>query len=223
MTYHWDLLQGSDAWLLTRLGKVTSSGAANVLPLRDFFPSDKGKDNEKSRKDYALRLAVERVTGLPADASFSSVAMERGTALEPQARTVYQERHLDHEVRECGFVDYDTLCAGDSPDGLCLVGGSVAGGVEVKCPGPVVHWEYREAGIVPREYLRQMVHHLWAVPEAQWWDFVSYHPGFPGASAWFEIRLTREAAQPWLDTYDAAVLSFLQTVDALEQRMREGV
>ncbi len=219
-----DCEQGSAEWLALRLGRVTSSGAVNVLPLRDLDLDAKGKgrDNEKSRMDYALRLALERVTGAPVtDESFSSVAMERGHMVEPVAREYYVKlAHPTYDVREVGFLSHETEMYGDSPDGLVYDGDCIVGGVELKCPGPVVHWEYLQAGVVPKEYWRQMLHHLWSNESAAWWDFASYHPTLPGKFAWFEVRWEREKVKPLLDIYDAAVRQFMEQVNTLEAQIR---
>lgn len=221
---HHDAPQGTAEWHMARLGRVTSSGAQHVLPLSDLFPDEKGKkDNAKGRADYALRLACERVTGLPADESFTTVAMERGTALEPAARLHYAERHPEWPIHEVGFFAQEGRMVGDSPDGL--VGTDVlapVGGWEGKCPGPVTHWGYRQEGGIPRAYLRQMLHHLWTFPMVEWWDFTSWHPGLPGRHAWFEVRLWRTEAQPMLDIYEQAVVRFLRDVDALEDQLMNG-
>ena len=218
-----DCEQGSDEWLALRLGHVTSSGADNVLPMSALFPAEKStRDNKESRDDYALRLAIERITGVPADDSFKSVAMERGTRLEPSARERYRAEHPDYEVITPGFlVAPGGQRLGDSPDGIVLgAEGCFIGGWEGKCPSPRVHQGYRDAGVVPRAYLRQMLHHLTVVETAQWWDFTSFHPLFPGRTAWFEVRLERHAAQAQLDIYRAALVEFLKDVDALEARLR---
>ena len=219
---HHDVVQGSPEWLCARLGRVTSSGAVNVLPMSELFPKEgkAGRDNEKGREGYVLRLAIERITGLPAGDSFTNDAMDRGTELEPQALERYRIEHSGYDVRTVGFLAHEDRLIGDSPDGLVYEGEGIIGGVEVKCPGPVVHMKYRETGGVPGEYLRQMLHHLYAVPAAQWWDFVSYHPSFPGRLAFFEYRMERAAVQPLLDIYAAAVVRFLALVDAREAQFR---
>ena len=58
--------QGSDAWHLMRLGKVTASRVADVM--------SKGKSGESaSRKNYRTELVVQRLTGLPGE-SFTNAA-----------------------------------------------------------------------------------------------------------------------------------------------------
>lgn len=218
------LEQGSAEWLVVRAGRITSSEAEHVLPLSALFPPAKGagRDNETGRQALALRLAIERVTHAPVlDDSFTpTAAMARGTALEAEARRQYQARHPELTVTTVGFLADDALAIGTSPDGLCAASDGTMGGVEIKCPGPVAHWEYRTGGVLPRRYVRQVLHHLLVTTEAAWWDFVSYHPAFPGALAWAEVRVTREALQPWLTQYAEAVTALLATVDTLAAQMQ---
>lgn len=214
-----DCAQGTAEWFAARLGRVTGSGAANVLPLRDLG-NPTGRDNAGMREDYCMRLACERISGEAGDSSFKSAAMERGTELEPFARARYCEEHPNYDVREIGFIKHTATMTGDSPDGLIYDASGIIGGLEIKCPGPLVHWKYLKAGVVPQDYLRQMLHHLWSIPEACWWDFASYHPSLPGRAGWFEVRMERTAVQNLLDIYDKAVREFLGQVDALEYDIR---
>ena len=218
-----DCEQGSEAWATSRLGRITSSAADCVISMADLR-GEKGKDNERTREGYALRLASERVTGLVSDESFTSGAMERGSALEPRALLRYMEAHPDHDVQRVGFVAGDDGTWGDSPDAWVYGPlGSPIGVCEFKCPNALTHMEYLDLGdVVPNDYLRQCVHHLWSAPTLEWCSFATFHPSLPAGFEWHEVRLTRTAAQPLLDRYDAAVLRLLQRVDALEARFRAG-
>lgn len=220
---HPTLTQGTSDWHAIRAGRLTSTGAAKILPLRAFTGT--GKDDiAATRRAYLLQLVAERLTGEPAGDEFTSPAMERGTLLEPAARDAYIAQ-TGHQIEEVGFVEIEGLLVGDSPDGVVYgPEGTIEGCVEIKCPGATNHLKWRDAGGVPNEYLRQVVHHLWTTGAA-WCDFVSYHPGFPGRLALYVSRCPREVAhpetgEPLLDIYGRAVLSFLDDVSREETRLR---
>lgn len=55
--------------------------------------------------------------GYETDAGITTAAMERGTELESVARDLYKAETFN-DIREVGFVDYESLRAGCSPDGV---------------------------------------------------------------------------------------------------------
>jgi hypothetical protein len=80
-------------------------------------------------KDYAFRLAIERISGSSLDEDrFETWSMRRGHELEPQARRAH-EIASGHMVKPCGFVKTDDGRFGCSADGLI----EVDGGSEYKC------------------------------------------------------------------------------------------
>ena len=92
--------QGTVEWHMQRLGKVTASRIADVL--------SKGKSGESaSRKNYRTELLVQRLTGQPGE-SFTSSAMEWGTATEPLARIAY-EATMGAFVNQVAFIDHPTI------------------------------------------------------------------------------------------------------------------
>lgn len=68
-------------------------------------------------KNYAFRLAVERINGEPLDEGFQTYAMRRGHELEPYARAEH-EIQSGLIVRRAGFVTSDDGVFGASADGL---------------------------------------------------------------------------------------------------------
>lgn len=86
-----------------------------------------GEPSEAAR-NYAFRLAVERISGEPLDEGFQTWSMQRGHELEPIAR-------MEHEmatgliVEPAGFVTSDCGHFGASADGLI----EPDGGAEYKC------------------------------------------------------------------------------------------
>ena len=73
-----DLEQGSSEWFACRAGIPTASKFATVL----------AKGEGKSRSKYMRQLAGEVITGEPAE-TFSNSHMERGHAMEDEARQTY--------------------------------------------------------------------------------------------------------------------------------------
>jgi exodeoxyribonuclease (lambda-induced) len=72
------------------------------------------------------------------------------------------------------------LPLGGSPDGLILEGDPALlpiGGIEIKCPQPITHFEWLGSEFVPDEHYAQCQTNMW-ITEAPWWDFISYNPTF---------------------------------------------
>ncbi len=85
-------------------------------------------DWSEESKNYAFRLAVERINGEPLDEGFETFAMRRGHELEPLARAKH-EMQSGLIVQRAGFVTSDDGVFGASADGLI---GSDSG-AEYKC------------------------------------------------------------------------------------------
>lgn len=82
----------------------------------------------EASKDYAFRLAVERISGEPLDEGFETWAMRRGRELETDARMEH-EMQTGLIVQEAGFITTDDGLFGASADGLI----GEDGGAEYKC------------------------------------------------------------------------------------------
>jgi putative phage-type endonuclease len=170
--------QGSPEWFEIRCGKVTASRVADIIARTKSGPS-------ASRANYAAQLVAERLTGTVAE-SFTSTAMEWGTAMEPEARTAYEFVH--RKVVEVGFVQHPTIeMSGASPDGF--VGDD--GLVEIKCPNTATHIETLIGKSVPAKYITQMQWQL-ACTGRKWCDFVSYDPRLPETMSLFVKRVERD-------------------------------
>ncbi|WCE04469.1 lambda exonuclease family protein [Pseudoxanthomonas sp. JBR18] len=85
-------------------------------------------DWSEEAKNYAFRLAVERLNGEPLDEGFETYAMRRGHELEPMARAEH-EMQSGLIVQRAGFVKTDDGLFGASADGL--IGDDE--GAEYKC------------------------------------------------------------------------------------------
>lgn len=197
--------QGTDAWALCRMGKVTASRIGDIMA--------KTKTGwGASRANYAALLVAERLTGVPAE-TFSNAAMKWGTDTEPQARAAY-EFYSGLPVVEVGFVPHPTLSqSGASPDGL--VGND--GLVEIKCPNTATHIETLLEGVAQSKYNYQMQWQM-ACTNRQWCDWASYDPRMPEAMRLFTKRIMRDNAL--IGELETEVKKFLaeieQTVTSLK-------
>lgn len=188
--------QRSEEWARARLGRLTSSCAA------DAFATIK-KGESAGRRNLRVRLVLERLTGKSQENGFTSFDMERGIALEDEARRAY-EAQTGILIDTVGFVLHDDLLVGCSPDGL-----TDDGLIEMKCPKAATHLDYIRGGL-PGEYLTQITHSLWITGKV-WADFVSYHPEFPDA---LRLKITRIFAKDLdLAAHELAVRLFLSEVE----------
>jgi len=183
-----EIIQGSEAWLLIRAGKVTASRVADVIAKTKTGLS-------ASRANYLAELVAERLTGQPSQ-GFSNAAMQWGTDHEPEARAAY-EFMTDQSVIEIGFVDHPTIAmTGASPDGLV----GELGLVEIKCPNTATHIDTLLQQKIPQKYMTQMLWQM-ACTGRKWCDFVSYDPRLPTSMQLFVKRVE----------FDPATVSSLET------------
>ena len=103
--------QGTPEWKQARAGKVTASRAKDARDrLKSGAPSSK-------QIAYACQVALERVSGAPADMTFENWQMREGHVQEPIARAAY-ERLTGNLVDEVGAFATDDDLFLYSPDGL---------------------------------------------------------------------------------------------------------
>lgn len=159
-----DMEQNTEEWLRARLGIPTSSCFSQML----------AKGEGKVRRTYMMKLLGERLTGEPAD-NYSNGHMERGHAMEEEARNIYALL-TDAEPQRVGFIrnsgDYGE--AGASPDSLIGADGLL----EIKTKLAHLQCEVLLADRLPPEHTAQIQGQLW-VAEREWVDFVSYWPKMP--------------------------------------------
>lgn len=171
--------QGSDEWFKARLGIPTASMFSVVMA--------EGRDGGESmtRAQYLYRLAGEVVTGVPAEETFKSRAMERGKEMEPLAVEDY-ERRTGRAVTRVGFAtNFEGLkLCGASPDGLV----GFDGGLETKTMRPdlMIPLLVRGARMLPEH--RAQVQGNMLVWERDVWDFKIFYPGMPD----FTVRVERD-------------------------------
>lgn len=171
ITYHRDVVQGSDEWLEQRRGKLTASEMCHIVT-----PTLKTANNEKTRT-HLYELLAQRLTG-HVEPHFISDDMLRGRDDELEARMLYSQQRAP--VEECGFITrkFSWGTVGYSPDGL--VGDR--GLIECKSRRPkyqvqtILEWHRMKQ--IPQDYMLQVQTGLW-VTQRDWCDVVSYSGGLP--------------------------------------------
>lgn len=199
------LLQGSEAWLKARLGRVTASRVADVVAKTKTGYS-------ASRANYMAELITERLTGVPAE-RFQNDAMRWGTEKEPEARAAY-EFLKEVAVEEVGFVSHPRiLMSGASPDGLVGLDGMV----EFKCPNTATHIETLLGEIVPGKYIIQTQWQM-ACADRAWCDFGSFDPRLPPSMQLWLRHIPRDETH--IRELEAEVEAFLAELDERLARLR---
>lgn len=189
-----EIIQGSDAWKVLRLGKVTASRVADVVAKTKSGYS-------ASRANYLAQLIAERLTGVPAE-SYTNGAMQHGIDTEPEARNAYCF-YQGVTVEQVVFVAHPKIDqAGCSPDGLVGADGLV----EIKCPNTSTHLETLLGQAVPAKYIDQMQFQM-SCTGRKWCDFVSYDPRMPEHMRLFVRRILRDDKR--IAELEAEISSFL--------------
>jgi putative phage-type endonuclease len=201
-----DCEQGSPEWFAARRGVVTSSKLATVAV------------GGKGAQTYARELAAELLSDAPAGEGYESSAMRHGKQYEPRARQRWGLDNPGCDITVPGFVYHDETCrSGASSDGI--VNG--VGMLEIKCPQPAKHIEYKLAGELPKEYRWQVAGEM-LVPGVEWVDFISYSPQLEAAGAgYFCVRTTREELAKELEQAATAIDNLTDWVDSMISRLVE--
>jgi len=167
ITYHTDLLQGSEEWHQIRCGILTASEVKHILT-----PTLKIANNDKTRQ-HVWEIAAQRITGYT-EPSYIGDDMLRGWEDEIKARDLYSQTRA--AVAEVGFITSDDLgfVMGYSPDGL--VGDD--GLIECKSRRQKYQVQTISEGTVPDEYMLQLQTGL-LITGRKWIDFISYSGGLP--------------------------------------------
>lgn len=202
-----DCEQGSTEWMIARAGRVTGSCADIVM----MKPLPSGGE-AAGKKDYRLKLAVERITGIPQFDDFTSRHMRRGVEMEPLARVLTEQKH-GVVFRETGFLRHKHKMIGVSLDGDA---GDFSMICELKCPKSVTHLQYLQAGKLPAAYRWQVIHGLY-VTGASYCIFTSFDDRMPEGLQLFTIEVAAEDLP--IKEYAEELDRFLLSVDNLEQKL----
>lgn len=163
---HLESSEPNPDWLSLRAGKFTGSDFHQYMGLvkKDEL-SDTAESNLYKKVLESLGYSFE---------SYRSSAMEDGNENEPLARADYIAETFN-DVHEVGFVDWEKLRAGCSPDGVIYgTDGQIDKIIEIKCP-TIKNYLKMAKGKIPPLYTTQIQYNL-LITGAKSCDFVVWHP-----------------------------------------------
>ena len=197
--------QGGEAWFKVRAGTPSSSEFSAIL----------AKGEGRTRRAYMLRLAGERLMGLPEE-TFKSPAMDRGNQVEPDLRALYTLLTDNIVDRSVGLMrQRGAIC---SPDGLIGANGIV----QFKSAKPSVLIDIIAKDAFPPGHVAQCQGELW-VSDREWneiaigWPYQAA-PGCPGLPL-FTKKAYRDAK--FIAELAREVKFFQDELDALVERIRK--
>ena len=198
--------QGSPEWKQARAGKVTASRAKDARDrLKSGAPSGK-------QIAYACQVALERVSGAPADMTFENWQMREGHVQEPIARAAY-ERLTGNLVDEVGAFATDDDLFLYSPDGLIDDDGLL----EVK----TLFSPERIMTIVGNgdtsDFEDQCMFGLWLTGR-QWIDLVVWVPSLEHMAV---KRITRD--EDAIEKLESDLMAFARMVKQYETTLRDAI
>lgn len=170
-------------------------------------------DYSEEAKNYAFRLAIERISGYPLDEGFETYAMRRGHELEPMARAEH-EMQSGKIVKRAGFVLTDDSAFGCSADGLI----DEDEGSEYKC---FMNPERLRAFHIDNdasEVFEQVQGCLWITGRARW-HVGMYCPALEpvGKQLWWKVFERDEA---YIEQLETDLIAFKGMVDSYEAQLR---
>jgi hypothetical protein len=156
--------QGSPEWFECRRGIPTASMFSTVMA------QGRGGGESKTRRSYMMKLAGEIITG-EVEAPYTNPDLERGHALEPEARSLY-EFVTGQPAEIVGFCRQDNV--GCSPDALLGKNGIL----EIKSALPHILIDIILKDAFPPEHKAQCQGNLW-ITGREWIDIAVYWPKLP--------------------------------------------
>ena len=215
-----DVAQRSPEWYEHRRGLPTASRFATIMA--------DGKDGGESvtRAKYMRILAGEIITGQVSEETYRNEAMERGNAIEPEARAYY-ERTRFVDLEQIGFVrrtvrvpigtDY---VVGASPDGAVVSStpnGSLKRLLEIKSSRPdlIIEVAQRGAAGFPPAHRAQCQGNLWVTGYDEIELMLYCHEKMPAPS----FVLDRD--EPYIARIKAETERFVYELNQLVKRIRE--
>lgn len=208
--------QGTEGWKSNRCGVITAS---NFWMIRTSARLKSGKnkgDYSEGAKNYAFRLAIERIGGVLLDEGYETWSMARGHALEPEARAKHEDLTGDM-IREVGFVSTDDRWFGGSADGFRL---SNDNGCEYKC---FVSPEKLRTILIDGntdEVVDQCMGGMW-LTGAKAWEFGLYCPALAPIGCDFTL-LVIPRDDDYIEALEQDLLTFRELVMSYEATLRAG-
>lgn len=170
-------------------------------------------DFSSAAKDYAFKLAVERISQKSLDGGFQTLYMKRGNELEPFARMAHESRIMQ-SVDQVGFVTTPCGKFGASADGF--IGSD--GGAEYKCflaPEKIRSFWFE---FDPSEVMDQVQGGMW-ITGRKWWDIGMYCPELEAAGK--ELWLKRvERDDDYIELLELDLIKFEKLVTEYELKLR---
>lgn len=188
--------QNTDSWYRARLGLPTASNFQCLIA---------NSAEKKGRTTYLRKLATEIITGEPTE-GFTNQALERGHAMEDEARNLYSFMR-DVDPQRVGFIRNGAK--GCSPDALIDSNGIL----EIKTQRGDLLIETLMKDEFPSEHKAQCQGALW-VTERDWLDIIVYWPKMPP----FVKRTTRD--EQYIRQISDAVDAFNDELALLVERIR---
>jgi len=207
-----------------RLSGIPEKDAAYAAGYKALPKSDiitRALDGEKigdwsdASKNYAFRLAIERISGEPLDEGFETWSMRRGRDLEPDAR-------MEHEaltglfVKRAGFVTTDDGIFGASADGLI----GEDGGSEYKCflAPDKLRAILLESDV--SDVIEQAQGCMWLCGR-KWWHVGLYCPALASAGRQFTlVEVSRD--DTFIESMERDLVDFAVLVDQYEAALRRN-
>ena len=206
-----DCEQGTEAWHIARSGVISSS---NFKLCTTILKSGKNKGEvSKAAKEYAFRIAVERISGQPLDDNFyETYAMRRGRELEEEARLKHEEKK-GILVDQSGIILTDDRKFGASVDGFIDLDGCS----EYKCfIGPSSLMPILLDGNL-EDIEAQMQGQMW-VTDRKWCDFVLYCPALKPIDKDLTI-ITVQRDDDYIEEMEAGLIEFDKLVNEYKAKL----
>ncbi len=196
ITYHKELIQGSEEWASARCGLLTASEMHLIIT-----PTLKVASNDKERS-HLYELLSQRITRY-VEPHYISDDMLRGLDDEEDALKLYAKTYAP--IQRVGFVTNDKwgFTIGYSPDALIGDDG------QVECKSRRAKYqirtfiEYVANGQIDPDFMIQVQTGL-LVSERKWCDLVSYCGGLPMATVRvFPDKKIQDAIQEAASAFEA--------------------
>ncbi|MDQ2140926.1 YqaJ viral recombinase family protein [Alcaligenaceae bacterium B3P038] len=197
----------SGQWHRARAGVITASMFSTA---RERLKTGANKGNYSTKaKDYAFRLAIERISGQPLDEGFETWSIARGHELEAAA-SVAHEMAAGLVIEHAGFVLTDNSLFGASADALI----NDDGGSEYKC---FVSPEKLRNILLEDDWstLADQVQGCLWITGRKWWNQCLYCPGLEPVGKHF-TRLRVERDDNHIEAMETKLMQFARLVSQYE-------
>lgn len=204
-----DVEQGSEEWLLARLGLVTASNLGAVMARgREEGTSE----SSLTRATLMNRLAGEIISGVPAE-NYQSGEMRRGNEMEHEAADEYERSHFG-TISRVGFVRRKLpsgTWVGCSPDLLV----DEDGAAEIKSLKPELLIAQMQRVTPPLTHRPQCQGTLW-VTDRKWIDLVYFYRGMrPLKWRFFRDEAYIEEVRKAVETFEFELRQLVKKIRAM--------